>query len=381
MKLEEQVLLSLIKKSQFGIEDAIDWDGVDIDALFKEVSMQSVLCLVASSIPPERVNPKWIEAQYRQKSSYIRYCHAQDELKKVLDDTGVPFVILKGNASAISYKDPSLRMMGDIDFLVPQDLYTKTKNILAVAGYVEGEDNGRHCHFRKDGTEFEIHHHFSHFDEIDIESYVIDGLNSREIVSIEGHDFPVLPKLANGLVLLDHFRRHLESAVGLRHVIDWMMYVYRNLDDEFWFSQFKPVVEEKGMDKLAVTITRMCQIYLGLPETITWCKDADPETCGSLIDLIFISGNFGCKNGQGHSVEKVSTNIKREGLFHWLQYAGEHNWEAYHKHHCLKPLCWIYQIFRYAKQGIKSGRNNKQLKSDLDRSKERYELLKKLGIE
>lgn len=380
MNIEEQTLLSLIKKSQFGIEDNINWDSVDLDALYNEASVQSVLGLISSLLPLEYSNPKWIEAQYRQKSSYIRYCHSQDELKNVLDSAGIPFVILKGNASAISYSDPTLRMMGDIDFLVPQDLYFKSKSILVAAGYIEDDDNGRHCPFRKNGTEFEVHHHFSHFEEIDIERFVIDGLYSRVIVSIEGHDFPMLPKLANGLVLLDHFRRHLESAVGLRQVIDWMMYVYRNLDDEFWYSQFRSVVEDKGMYILAITVTRMCQMYLGLPETISWCKDADPVICARLLNLIINSGNFGRKNGKGHSAETISNNIKRDGLFNWLQYAGEYNWIAYHNHRWLKPFCWFYQIFRYSKQVFSIGRNKKQFKSDLDRSKERYELLKMLGI-
>ncbi|MCR4702513.1 MAG: nucleotidyltransferase family protein [Saccharofermentans sp.] len=380
MKPEEQVLLSLLKKSQFGIDDNIKWDSVDMDALYNEASLQSVLSPVASYIPVEFSNSKWIEAQYRQKASYIRYCHAQDELKSILDDSGISFVILKGNASAISYKEPSLRMMGDIDLLMPQDLYSKTKKIMSDKGYIVGEDNGRHCHFRKNGQEFEVHHHFSHFEEIDIENFVINGLNSREIVSVDNHEFPILPKLANGLVLLDHFRRHLESAVGLRHVVDWMMYVYRNLDDDFWFSHFKQVVEEKGMDKLAITITRMCQIYIGLPMTITWCSSADESLCEQLMSCILSSGNFGRKNEKGHAVEAVSTNLRKIGLFRWLQHAGEHNWKVYHKHHWLKPFCWFYQIFRYAKQGFKTGRNKKQLKGDLDRSKERYELLKKLGI-
>ena len=200
------------------------------------------------------------------------------------------------------------------------------------------------------------------------------------IASIEGHEFPMLSPLANGLVLLDHMRRHLKSGLGLRQVIDWMMYVYHNLDDEFWNSSFRTIAEDKGMDKLAITATRMCQIYLGLPETITWCKSADEKTCEQLMECLLVSGNFGRKNGQGNLVETVSTFIKQEGLFKWLQYAGEHNWETYHKHHWLKPLCWFYQIFRYAKQGFKTGRNKKQLKADLDRSKDRYDLLKKLNI-
>ena len=378
MNREQSVLLSLIKQSQFGQSEAISFDNVDMDALYNEAEQQSVLGLAASEIPEELINPKWYKARYRRKASYFLYCDVQDELKKVLDGAGIPFVILKGNASAVNYKEPYLRMMGDIDFLVPQDQYKQTKELLSSNDYVEGHDNGRHASFKKGDQLFEIHHHYSH--DIDIEDYLTLGLLNPEIVTIEGHAFPMLPKLANGLVLLDHFRRHLQSAVGLRHAIDWMMYVYRDLDDEFWSKEFAPVVKDLGMDTLAVTLTRMCQIYLGLPDTITWCKDANELTCELLMDVILKSGNFGRKNLKGNNVETVNMSIKRMGLFPWLQYAGKHNWKAYHKHHWLKPFCWLYQICRYIKLGFKSGRNKDQLKDDLDRSNERYELLKELGI-
>ena len=381
MNKEEQVLLRLINKSQFGSSEPIDYSNVDMDALYNEALNQSVLGLIAPEIPSEYASGKWMEAIYRQKSSYIRYCHAQDELKNVLDDAAIPFVILKGNASAVSYSDPSRRTMGDIDFLVPQDLFDRSKKILINNNYIlvnESAQYTRHIGFLKNGIHFELHRHFSHFEEINIEDYVIEGLANSNICSIDGHEFPMLSKLANGLVLLDHFRRHLQSAVGLRQVIDWMMYVYRNLDDEFWNNEFGPVAKAKGMDILAIVTTRMCQIYLGLPETITWCMSADTETCERLMNLILDSGNFGRKNGRGTSIEAVTTSIKKNGLFRRLQKAGEFNWKAYHKHHWLKPFCWIYQGFRYAKQGIKSGRNREQLKNDLKRSKERVEVLKRV---
>lgn len=380
MNKEDQVLLRLINKSQFGSSEPIDYSNVDMDALYNEALNQSVLGLIAPEIPSEYASGKWMEAIYRQKSSYIRYCHAQDELKNVLDNAHIPFVILKGNASAVSYSDPACRTMGDIDFLVPQDQYDQAKIVLSSAGYIENHDNGRHAGYSKDKQLFEVHRHFSHFEEINIEDYVIEGLANSIICSIDGHEFPMLSKLANGLVLLDHFRRHLQSAVGLRQVIDWMMYVYRNLDDEFWNNEFGPVAKAKGMDTLAIVTTRICQIYLGLPETITWCMSADTETCERLINLILDTGNFGRKNGRGTSIEAVTTSIKKNGLFRRLQKAGEFNWKAYHKNHWLKPFCWIYQGFRYAKQGIKTGRNREQLKNDLKRSKERVEVLKRIGI-
>lgn len=378
MNKETEILLELIKKSQFGSSDVINLDGVDIDALYDEALSQSVLGLIASEIPSDYTNEKWLQAQYRSKASYIRYCHAEDELKELLDKNSIPFVILKGNAAAVSYKDPSRRSMGDIDFLVPQDMFDEAKKLLESSEYKFGHENVRHAAYTKSGIHFELHHHFSH--DIDIESYLTDGLNTPLIASIDGHEFSMLPELSNGLVLLDHMRAHLKGGLGLRQIIDWMMYVYRNLDDDFWDREFKTIATEIKMDTLAITATRMCQLYLGLPETITWCSSADERICKELMDSVLISGNFGRKNASGRAVETVSTNIKRLGLFRYLQMAGEHNWKAYHKHHWLKPVCWFYQIFRYAKQGIKTKRSSKQIKGDLDRSQERYKLLKKLNI-
>lgn len=378
MTREETALLQLIRNSQFDSPIDFSWDDIDMSKLYKEASQQSVLGLIAPLIPTEYSNDNWRKAQLNQESSYIKYCYAQDELKQTLDEAHIPFVILKGNSAAISYKKPMHRAMGDIDFLVPQEQFDEARAALLEAGYKEGHESGRHLAFDNGKTHLEFHHRFSH--EIDIEDYLIEGLKNPEINEIDGHVFPMLPRLANGLVLLDHMRNHLKSALGLRQMIDWMMYVNCNLDDDFWANEFGPVARAKGMATLAITATRMCQIYLGLPNTITWCNNADEDTCREFIEVLLITGNFGRKNGLGSSVETVTTSIKRMGLFHWLQYAGELNWEAYHKHHWLKPFCWLYQIGRYAKQGIESGRNPNQLKSDFNRSDKRYELLKRLGI-
>ena len=383
MDINQEALLKLIQKSQFGSSENMRFDGVDWNEVYDEASFQTVLGIVAPEVPEELSDEKWQQVQYQQMAAYIRYCHAETELKTLLDGKGIPFVVLKGNSAAIHYADPSRRAMGDIDFFVGDNFFEKTKEVLANDGYVfiEGSDrHPRHVGYRKNEAEFELHRRFSH-DDIDIEQEICRGFGDIQLGLIDAHEFPMLPKLANGLVLLDHMRNHLKGALGLRQVIDWMMYVYRNLDDEYWENEFSRVAKEKKMDKLAVTATRMCQMYLGLPETITWCKGADEKTCEELMECLLASGNFGRKNGRGNSVETVSTNMKRKGLFRWLQYAGEFNWEAYHRHHWLKPFCWLYQIFRYAKQGVKTGRNRRQIRGDLDRSRERFELLKKLGIE
>ena len=380
----QKTLLELIKKSQFNTECELNYDdSVDWNEIYDEAVNQSVIGLILPEVPDEIIasDKRWTQIRDQQLVYYIRYKYAEDQLKKLLDSADIPFVILKGSAAAIYYNCPERRMMGDIDFLVPQSLFDKTAHLLIDNGYAGDLETHftRHIGFMKSKVSFELHHHFSH-EDLDIEEYLIAGLNQRIIAEYKSQSFPMLPKLANGLVLLDRMRAHLQSGLGLRQIIDWMMYVNKELSDEYWNKEFSHVVREKGLERVAKVATKMCQKYLGLPDSITWCNDADEVLCDKLFDMLFESGNFGRKKGRGNSVETVRTQIKRFGLLRWLQRAGEHNWRAYKKHHWLKPLCWLYQIFRYAKQGFKSGRSYNQLSADLENGNNRYELLKDLGV-
>ena len=380
MTAVEQAICSLISHSIFGspldLPADFDWDDV-----LKEAEQQTIVGIVAYALP-EGVKPQWKYEYYQNAMHHVQILHAQSQLIAMINEAGIPLAILKGAAAAIYYPEPSLRSMGDIDFLVPQDRFHETYELMVNNGYVvtckEDGENARHIGLSKNGIAFELHHHFSYFD-FDLEEYLTDGIQHTEIASIGQFSFPMLPPLENGMVLLAHMRTHLKSGLGLRQVVDWMVYVDKVLDDEFWMLEFKEVVEKAGLKTFAITTTRMCQMYLGLSEKITWCREADEELATRLLDNLFLSGNFGRKQGTGGHVEKVGTEIKRLGFFRYLQIAGEKNWKAYKKHRWLKPLCWLYQIGRYIKQAIKS-RRGKEVIHDLKRSDDRHELLKDLGI-
>lgn len=314
---------------------------------------------------------------------YIRILYAQDEIVELMRSAGIPMVILKGSAAAVYYPEPFLRTMGDIDFIVPQDRFQEASDLMSQNGFQlerDLDDTDRHRGYKKDGIEFELHHHYS-FEGIDIEKYVIDGLKQPDTITIGGHTAPILPPLVNGMVLLAHVASHLRSGLGLRQVIDWMMYVDKILGDEMWNGEFRAAAASCGLETLALTMTKTCRMFLGLPDRITWCDAADEQLAADLMVSLLVTGNFGHELGKGSQVEMVSTSIKRNGLFRYLQIAGEHNWKAYQRNHWLKPFCWFYQIFRYARQGIQSGRNKARITDDLARSRSRYNLLTRLGID
>ena len=131
----------------------------------------------------------------------------------------------------------------------------------------------------------------------------------------------MFPPLENGLVLLGHIN-HLEEGLGLRQILDWALYVDKALGDDTWEHTFAPVVHRLGLDRLAITVTRMCQLYLGLRPDITWCASADEKVCDSLMNYIMEQGN--------------------RGMYHW---------PALNKYPRLKPLltpfAWFWQLCRY----------------------------------
>lgn len=372
----QKTLLELISTSLFGIDyirqDSSDWNGV-----LCEAKAQTVVAVASKAVPKEMAS-EWRECTLQNQAKFIRILHGQTQMVNMFAQARIPLVILKGTAAAVYYPEPFRRTMGDIDLIVPQDRYKEVIDLMSLNGYHQERQSARHTSFLKDGIEYELHHHFS-YDDLDIEYYLINGLSHPDWGEIGTHRFPMLPPLANGLVLLAHLRSHLKTGVGLRQLIDWMMYVNRELDDEFWESEFQQVAESKGLATLAITATRFCQRYLGLSECITWCASADDTLSDQLLDLLFTSGNFGRKQGDGNSVETVSMRIRNLKFFRYLQIAGEVNWELYHRHPYLKPLCGGYQLFRIVKRGTNTGRGAKILR-DIDRSKERYELLKSLGV-
>ena len=380
---EELELLKLIKISQFP-HKYLRGKDINWSSLYDEAVSHAVLGIVSNVVPEDIValDSRWKIALYRQKANYYRYCYAEKELSQIMNTAGIPFVILKGNAAAIYYRNPELRRMGDIDFLVSPDVFAKARQVLIQNGYKlikESSHTPRHIGFQKNGFLFELHHHFS-YEDVDIEEYLIEGLKNSIQVRIGQHEFSMLPSVENGLVLLNHMRNHLKSGMGLRQIIDWMMYVNSELTDDVWSDSFGLIAKEKGLEKFAVTVTRMCQIYLGLPESITWCMNADQNLCRKLMRNILKTGNFGNKNERGVNIEKITIRIRRKGLFRHLQYAGKINWKACQKYHCLVPFAWIYQIIRYIRLGSETGRNKRQLYGDFKRGKERAKLLTELGI-
>lgn len=345
---EHQNLLELLKASLFNsipnLSDDVNWDKV-----FESAKAQCIVPLVFPFVTSMNIS-EWEDISCQSKAHYMRMLYEQDLLVKLFNKHSIPFIVFKGTAAAIYYPIPSLRTYGDIDFFVPVDFLYSARRMLEDNGYHYISNNDRHYSYEKNGIEFELHNKISSIHYNDIDNIYIKGLENSVEYRLANCSFPGLPSIENGMVLLGHIIAHLKaSGIGLRQIIDWMMFVHNELDDTVWENHFKVLATEAGLEKLAITVTYMCKKWIGLPDDITWCNGADEEVADQLLIRILDDGNFGQDRAPTESIKK---SMKEEGIFRYLQRVGIDNWPSAHKYKILRPFACLYQLCRFIGKGI-----------------------------
>ncbi len=285
----ENNIFELIKLSLWGNGNpTVDWSA------YQEMKSQAIAVLPASvlsalSLPPELM-AEWRNTIIQQISLYTSYTYVQSHLP-----INLPYVILKGTSAAQYYPHPEYRLMGDIDIITRREDYNSCCEMMLENAWRETTsksdlERGRHRSFVNKGIIVEIHAFFASMNDVE-KAKAFDDLVINNIT-----DNHVLPDLVNGLVLIDHVNQHMEEGIGLRQIIDWMMFVDKCLTDDKWI-EFEKMAAQTGLKELAITTTRMCEIYLGLQKH-KWCARADEKLCKRLMEYVMRCGNFGVNLSQ-----------------------------------------------------------------------------------
>lgn len=375
----------LISSALFGTEFNPD-NGTDWKTVYSDLKNQTVETLagnILNTLPlPEELKKEWKNDCIIHYNKFYNTLIVQDHLVKVLTEHNIKFVILKGSAVSMYYPVPQCRIMGDIDFLVSPDQFDEAFRILLQNGFFDGHSEfPRHEVLLRNGCELEMHKYFSlngGSKKIKPLDYIFfDGINNAEFKEIEGSRFPVLPPVPNGLVLLQHIKHHLKRSLGLRQITDWMMFVKNELNDELWENEFEAEAKKAGLKPLAITVTRMCQLYFGLDKDIKWCQNTDDELCVQLLEHIISTGNMGCNRSKIKTT--TDQNAGTANIFRNLQKNGVMHWEAAQKHKFLRCFAWLYQLIHYISVAIKDKISLKEVVSSLNQIQSSENLFKKLN--
>ena len=267
----------------------------DADSIMNEAFSQAVPLFALDALPKDKISRENREKTAAFAAKNLNLRQVQKGFVKLLDENGVPYVILKGEAAAADYPDPSLRLLGDIDVLVDPENLEKVGKLLESKGFeADAEENGSHRVYRSHSIRIEVHWKIPGMPENEaLAAYLRDVI--KDAVSVGG-EFMAPKDEHQVLILLLHAKHHiLYEGIGLRHLCDIAVLFNKTANADFYEKSLLPLLENAGLATFAKIVAKTCSIYFGstLPD---FAKDADDDTCREFIEDIFVGGNFGEKD-------------------------------------------------------------------------------------
>ncbi len=391
----DKILLSLLSKHLFDSNEEIDLEGVDLKELFKEAKHQTIVAMTFDKLPKTAAKidtetyVSWQTMSFTIMKGTLKNNFNNAELTKLLKENNIDHCTIKGYTSAYYYPNPTLRQMGDIDFLINPEDSEKTINVLVKNGFnvVECEEHDFHIGLAKNKAYYEMHTNVTHLpeDKQHLFKYLDNALTSKRVVNASGGEIYILDEVHHGITMLLHMQRHMTegSGIGLRHLADWAVFV-NSIENDCWIEKFETVLKAMGLWKFAKAISMSCAIYLKMPKK-QWFENTDIELSENLIYDIIQSGNFGRKEAKERYQQKMFNNQKykdknavsrfiltvRDNIFIWSPFYENHKW--------LLPIGFISYCFRILIQILFKNKRIKIFKIYSD-GKKQYDTYSKLDF-
>lgn len=139
------------------------------------------------------------------------------------------------------------------------------------------------------------------------------------------------------------------------------------------------MARREGMEKLADTVTVICQKYLGLGHYV---DESDDYPCDELLEYIMGKGNFGRKSGlEGRTASVFLDSVNPVRAFKRLHRGGMSRWKAAQKHRILRPFAWIYQVGSITRRLIRGKMTPSKVARQHTEGRRQRELIYKLGLD
>jgi hypothetical protein len=396
LTLTESTLLLLLSHALFETPVDISDDGIDWKEVEREAKAQAVFPLAFHKL---NTLPSEIQSEIQMQIMKMVANNMKVEWNHLytndrMNEGHIPYVILKGCASAYYYPEPIYRSMGDVDILVSHENLASADKILRRDGLVPWEQN-HICHivYKKPGMHLELHFEPAGVPEGKagelVRSYLEDIFDTSVVVKAGDGTLRVPDDFHHGLVLLLHTCHHLTGeGIGLRHLCDWAVFVNRLSNDTF-----KALFEEKlkaiGLWRFAQLLCQLSSCYLGLPEQEWAMQDVDEELLYAMIQDIFEGGNFGCKDSQRVHETMIISNRGKNGVGHSsmlrqffssMNHIVYLNWPISVKAKVLLPLGWFFYGGRYMIRVLIGKRKGINITKMVSSAMERREIYKDLHL-
>jgi hypothetical protein len=367
----ENTILMLLKACfsvslDVGNVSEVNWH--DVEKLSKKhnilpLVLQGVFNLSLTNTAPYEMLKRWKNhtISVMLRNNYLMYLQHK-AIESILREN-IPYAILKGASVAVCYPNPDVRMLGDIDILVPQGLCGEASRILERDGYKMHQHAHEHkFHYRlsKKGCDIELHYAVSVFPDNkagkNAQKFMQNALEKTDIKTLNGYRFNVLLPQSQSISLLSHMERHMVSSdMGLRQLCDWYAHV-NSLDSVHFQDKIVPLIEQTGLRRFAEALTVICVNWLGLDTArAAWCSDISEQKVQNLLEDILHAEDLG-RSQPERSVGSVFVKEygKKDCKISLLQTTIRNlNISAKNQFPIIKylpvlfPFFWIYLSLRY----------------------------------
>ena len=399
MTEQQALMVRIIGKQLFGLNiEEMDLDKADWDTLLTEAAQQAMLPIVFSfaedKMPEGKTKREFSKLYSSVVANNIRNRHYHYSLHKLLEEYNITYTILKGQASARYYREPLLRGMGDVDFLVDQKDVEFVGRLLTERGYVrsnKAEKHVYHWEYNKGKTRLELHWAppgLSLEKESASRRYVSDLLKRRILIENQDGSYYAPCDFHHGLVLLLHMIHHVTaSGVGIRHLCDWLAFE-QSMPEESFVSMFSGPLKDIGLWTFAQVLTRVGTLYFGCEER-DWCSEADESVCAALLEDIFKGGNFGVKDInrksqvmliQNQASMKVGSRDILRNVLVSIDKRAKTDYPVCTRIPIIRPITWGVVIVQYIVRVGRGDRRNIFKKGVISEAIDRKSLYSKLKL-
>ena len=393
MNQTQKTLLGVLAQSLFGIEYEIP-ENTDWQALFQESKVQAVAPMVFSSVADKcresDVFQEWKSVTMRSMQNNMKIQYQHDALHKLLTSNDIPYCVIKGCTSAKDYPDPLLRSLGDVDFLVSDEYWEQTKQLLVEDGFIAtGENHDFHLGFHKGRIVMEMHHEPFGLKGEGAQALleiVPELIEKSKLIQCDTATFRGPDDFGHGTVILLHAYRHLiDTGVGVRHLCDWAVFISQFTDEAF-SGIFCERFEALGIWKLAQVFGATAHCYLGAPYC-SWMGKIDKKMCRMLMLDILNGGNFG-KGGHERTTQNLSVYADENELatgnttiqmIRGLNRTAIQRYPRLMKFRIFRPFGWIILGVRYIFR-VLTGRRKKAPTDTMQMASMRRKLYQQLGV-
>ncbi len=226
---------------------------------------------------PNEVRQKLTEEFYLSVANNTHCLNHLAQVKETLTRLGTPFVLLKGAALATAlYKDPSFRLLGDIDLLVPRKSVPACREVFISLGYqpayVEHQPGSLLQHSNEEmflppspfQNPVELHWHL-----LDV-PYYLNALSmdwfweNTETLEISGDKYQVLNAEANLVYLPAHLALH-HRFQGLYLLLDLALLIVQKQGRLDWKKVIHASQQFELLCSLGATLEQLARCWASLP--------------------------------------------------------------------------------------------------------------------